>query len=153
MKVLKIFYLLLIMHAISLEFVFAQCGSNSIPNVTSCFDFGESYNDYELVSGGKVSDLIGSCLLPATSAATTPQKIILLGVLEVDIDYSFAANSKIITFKNDDYPEIEITSSSLLKIHNSTILSCGNLWQGITVNSGSRLELFNTTLYSIRNNI
>jgi hypothetical protein len=90
-------------------------------------------------------------LVPAASSATTIQKIVIVGTLNVDISagsYTFA-NGSIIIFKNPA-PLVSsilyVLTGKTLILQGTTVVGCGKKWVGIYANSGSSLIVQNSTI-------
>lgn len=93
--------ILLLMFIFSVSTKAQDCTSVSIPTIVNCVDTLYDPGDFICVGAEDtqtyLSSLISSTvLLNATAAQTTPQHVVILGRLVIDIDYTFAPGSVII---------------------------------------------------------
>ncbi len=102
-------------------------------------------------------------LLPMPQAMTTPQNVCIQGTLNINLpDYHF--NTSFLNMGPN--AAIQILSSNTLVIENTSLYGCQDMWQGMTIKPGGRLDVassnirdadigilarFNTTLTAIGN--
>jgi hypothetical protein len=92
-----------------------------------------------------VNSLISSTLLlPAATALTTPQKLVVKGKITVDVNYTFAAGSEIVFL--DGTSGIKVSAPNTLTLSSSHLHGCQKMWLGIEAAQGSVLYINGTSI-------
>ncbi|MCC7506501.1 MAG: right-handed parallel beta-helix repeat-containing protein, partial [Saprospiraceae bacterium] len=87
--------------------------------------------------------IINGTLLPAAQAATTPQHVIVNGIIIFNLSYTFATGSELVFAPSK---AMSVESGKTLTIKGSHLHGCSALWNGIAVAYGGSIRLENNII-------